>query len=276
MAKRILTAAIALPVLTFIVWLGSLWFAALIAVVSCLGAWELCRMATAWGQKPIMPFALVLATVLAVSYHCIPGPKHPENMEFIAMIPALAALLAVVVLMFMHSIEGRLGVILVTLSIGLIIGGALFHAPILRDFEFFRDELDDGARWIFFLLGVTFAADTVAYFVSRAIGSRRLNQNTTWGGAVGGILAAVVCGVFLGSALDLGAPAPIAAVVSVILAISGQLGAMFVAKLKRMSAVENTGRLLPGYGGVLDRMGSVMWGVVILYHLVALSSGSTA
>ena len=276
MLRRFLTAAIALPFLIFIVWLGGLWFAAFIAVTAGLGAWELYRLATSAEEKSLMLVAVTLAVGLSVSYHFIPGPKHPENMEFIAMIPALAALLGAPALMLVNRIRGRLRAIVATLSIGLMIGGTLFHASLLRDFQWFSGELDLGARWIYLLLGVTFAAETVAYFVNRAIGTRRLDPVRTWRGAVAGILAAVVCGVLLGSSLDLGAPTPVAAVISAILTVTGQLGFMFIAKLKRVSAVESTGRLLPGYGGVLDRMGSLMWSVIILYHLLAFSSGSTA
>ena len=162
MAMRILTAAIALPVLIFIVWLGGLWFAALIAVPAGIGAWELCRMAGGSEKRLVMPVAVVLAVILSVSYHLIPDPKHPENMELVAIFPALLAVIAAVVLTVIHRPGGRLSGTLVTLSIALVIGGTLFHAPILRDFDFLPGELDDGARHIFFLLGVTFAADTAA------------------------------------------------------------------------------------------------------------------
>ena len=276
MARRILTASIALPVLIFIVWLGGLWFAALIAVAAGTGAWELCRLATAAEKRPLMPVAVLLAIVLSISYHFISAPRHPENMEFVAMIPAMAAILSAIALLRVRSLRGLQGRLFVTLCIVLVIGGTLFHAPILRDFELFPNELSLGIRWTLFLLGVTFAADTAAYFTDRAIGSRRFCSNMTWRGAAGGILAAVVCGVFLSSALDLSAPAPTAAVASIILAIIGHVGAKFIIRMKRTAGVEYTGRLLPGYGGILDRMGSLMWSLVILYHLVALASGSTA
>lgn len=128
-----------------------------------------------------------------------------------------------------------------------------------------------------FLLGVTFAADTAAYFTNRAIGSHRLNPVKTWKGMIGGILGAIICGVFLGSALevDAGTGVSVTAIASAILAIASHVGAKFISKMKRRVGVEYTGRLLPGYGSILDRIGSLMWSLVILYHLVALSSGST-
>ena len=274
MSRRILTAAVALPLLLIIVWLDGLWFAALVGLAAGFGAWELCRMAESWGQKPVMSVAVVFATVLAVSYHFIPEPKYPENMEFTAIFPALLAVLAAVVLLPTHRLRGQMSRVLVTLCIALVIGGTLFHAPILRDFDLFRD--DEGRSLVIFLLGVTFVADTVAYFVGRTMGSHRLTPDKSWEAAIGGILGAMICGVFLASAFDLGMPTPAAAIVSAILGMSGQIGAMFEAKLKRTANIESSGRLLLGHGGIMDRMGSLMWTLVILYHLVALASGSTA
>ena len=153
-----------------------------------------------------------------------------------------------------------------------MIGGTLFHAPLLRDFNLFSD--DEGLSWIIFLLGTTFVADTAAFFAGRAIDA--LRPARTLERVTGGVLGAVVCGAFLASALDLAIPLPAVVLGSVILGITGQIGANVAPKLRRMAAVEQSGGLLPGFGGVFYRMGSLMWSLVILYHLVALSSGSTA
>ena len=139
MARRILTAAITLPLLIFIVWLGGLWFGALIAVAAGTGAWELCKMTATWEMKPLMLVAVALAVTLSISYYFTPGPRHPENLEFIAMVPALAAILAAIVLPRMHIFRSLPDRLLATLCIALVIGGTLFHAPILRDFEFFPE-----------------------------------------------------------------------------------------------------------------------------------------
>ena len=195
-------------------------------------------------------------------------------MEFTAMFPALLAVLGAVVLYVMQRISGRLGDTLVTLSIAMVLGGTLFHAPLLRDFDLFAG--DEGRSWLIFLLWVPFVGDAAAYLTDKAIGSHSLTADRTWKGVIGGVLGAVVCGVFLSSALDLGVPAPVAAFVSAILAIAGYGGAKFITKMKKTSGAEHTGRLLPGYGGILDRMGSLMWSLVVLYHLVAFFSGSTS
>ena len=278
MGRRILTAAVALPFLLFIVWQGGLWFAFLIALVAGLGAWELSRMAESWGQKPFVPIAVVLSTALAVSYYFIPGPKFPENMEGAAIFPALLAVSAAVAMLLAHRLRGPLSRVLITCCAVALVGGTLFHAPLLRELDVF--SANEGLSWIIFLLGVTFATDTAAYFVGRAIGSHKLapnvSPNKTWEGAVGGFLGAVICGICLSIVLDLGAHISVAAIGSAVLGITGQLGDLFESKLKRLADIKDSGRLFPGHGGILDRMDSLMWNLVVLYHMAAVSSGSMA
>ena len=278
MSRRILTAAVALPPLLFVVWQGGALFAALIALAAALGAWELSRMAEAWGQRTIPAVAAVLSAALAASYYFIPEPKYPENMEGAAMFPALLALSAAVVMLLTHRLRGPPGHILATVCIILVIGGTLFHAPLLREFDSF--SADEGLMWILFLLGVTFTTDTAAYFVGKAIGSRKLapniSPNKTWEGAIGGFLGAALCGVLLNTALDLGAHPALAALGSAVLGITGQLGDLYESRLKRLAGLKDSGRIFPGHGGVLDRMDSLMWNVVVLYHMAALTSGSMA
>ena len=278
MGRRILTATVALPVLFFVVWQGDLWFAALVGLAAALGAWELSRMAGAWGQRPFMPIAVALATLLAVTYYVIPGPKYPENMEGIAIFPALLALSAAVAILLIHRLRGPFSRVLITACVIAVIGGALFHAPLLREFDSLSPNA--GLLWVIFLLGVTMATDTAAYLVGKAIGSHKLapnvSPNKTWEGAVGGFLGAVAVGVCLNGVLELGAHISVAAAGSAVMGITGQFGDLFESKLKRMAGIKDSGRIFPGHGGILDRMDSLMWNLVVLYHMVALSSGSMA
>ena len=76
--------------------------------------------------------------------------------------------------------------------------------------------------------------------------------------------------------LGLDADLPTIALMSAVLGITGQLGDLYESKLKRLAGVKDSGRLFPGHGGILDRMDSLMWNVVVLYHMVALTSGLVA
>ena len=302
MGRRILTAAVALPPLFFIVWQGGLWFTALIGLSAAVGAWELSRLSEAWGQRPVLPVAIVLSTALPLSAYFIYGPMSglpgvenlPSVMAALALVSAMATLVA-------HRIRGFPGRFLATCCVIGVVGGTLFHAIPLRLLDLIGVSagpgplvamevgqvfytLDswypDGLSWIVFLLAVTFATDTAAYLVGRAIGSHKLapslSPNKTWEGAIGGFCGAIACGIGLESALGLDADLPTVALMSAVLGVTGQLGDLYESKLKRMAGVKDSGRLFPGHGGVLDRMDSLMWNVVVLYHMVALSSGSMA
>ena len=299
MGRRILTAAVALPPLLFVVWQGGAWFAALITLAAALGAWELSRMAEGWGQRPLMSLAIVLSAGLPLSAHFIYGPMSLPGAENLPIVIAPLALVSAAMTLYVHRIRGVLGRVLATCCVIGVVGGTLFHAIPLRSLDWvnvgpgpsllvkmevgqvFR-SLDfwypDGLSWVVLVLAVTFATDTAAYFVGRAFGSRKLapnvSPNKTWEGAIGGFCGAVLCGVGLEAMLGLDADLPTIALMSAILGITGQLGDLYESKLKRLAGVKDSGHLFPGHGGVLDRMDSLMWNVVVLYHMVALTSGS--
>ena len=302
MGRRILTAAVALPPLLFVVWQGGAWFAALITLAAALGAWELSRMAEGWGQRPLMSLAIVLSAGLPLSAYFIYGDFAPlPGAENLPSVIAPLALVSAAMTLFVHRTRGVLGRVLATCCVIGVVGGTLFHAIPLRSLDSWQISegpsllvlvevghvfraLDswsaEGLSWIVFLLAVTFATDTAAYFVGRAFGSRKLapnvSPNKTWEGAIGGFCGAVLCGVGLEAMLGLDADLPTIALMSAILGITGQLGDLYESKLKRLAGVKDSGHLFPGHGGVLDRMDSLMWNVVVLYHMVALTSGSVS
>lgn len=124
-------------------------------------------------------------------------------------------------------------------------------------------ESDDGLAWLFYAILITFASDTAAYAVGSLIGRHQLapsiSPSKTWEGAIGGIIgAAAVSAVFavfielepllLAGAIPLGAA----------LSLLGQLGDLGESWLKRKAGVKDSGNLLPGHGGVLDRLDSLL------------------
>ena len=300
MGRRILTAAVALPLLLFVVWQGGWWFAALVALAAGLGAWELGRMAEGWGQRPVVSLAIVLSAALPLSAYFIYGDLAPlPGAEILPGVIAPLALVSAATMLVAHRIGGVGSRVLATCCVIGVVGGTLFHTIPLRSLDswlisegpsllvrvevgqVFR-SLDswsaEGLSWVVFVLVVTFATDTAAYFVGRAFGSHKMapnvSPNKTWEGAIGGFCGAIACGVGLEAMLGLDADLPTVALMSAVLGITGQLGDLYESRLKRLAGVKDSGRLFPGHGGILDRMDSLMWNVVVLYHMVALTSGS--
>ena len=270
--RRVATAAVALPALLAAVYLGGYAFAALAALAAGGGAWELCRMAKAWGVAPFVPLAVALAAGCAIAglwTDDLPPAGYRAAMAMILAAMAVSALY----LVRARGGGSRVGRAAMTLSAALLVGGAMFHATTLR-------ESPEGVFLILFALAATFASDTGAYFVGRAFGSRKLapsiSPNKTWEGAVGGLVSATAAGALAGAVAHLASPhdlpdltlfLPISGAVGCALGIIGQLGDLYVSKLKRKAGFDDSGSIFPGHGGILDRMDSLMFSATAMAYL---------
>ena len=147
--------------------------------------------------------------------------------------------------------------------------GAFYIGWTLSLLLILRGEFN-GLEWVLVVLLATFATDTGAFFTGRALGRRamapRISAGKTWEGAVGGFLIGSGSVVALVSLLEL----PISTLESVVLGamvgVSAQVGDLVESKVKRASGVKDSGRLVPGHGGVLDRLDSVVFVTVVVYH----------
>ncbi|MHB8834751.1 MAG: phosphatidate cytidylyltransferase [Candidatus Methylomirabilia bacterium] len=129
-----------------------------------------------------------------------------------------------------------------------------------------------GAAWLFLVLGATWAGDSAAYFVGSRFGRRRfspnLSPNKTWAGAVGG-LSGSLAGGLLSLPLFAGeASVWFLAATSLAVGLTGQLGDLFESLWKRAKGVKDSGNLIPGHGGILDRIDSLLIGIPVGYHIV--------
>jgi phosphatidate cytidylyltransferase len=123
-------------------------------------------------------------------------------------------------------------------------------------------ERPDYGRWlVIWLIAVVIANDVAAYFVGRAVGgpklAPRISPGKTWSGASGGIAGALVAGVVIGKAAGL-APLPMLAVGAVLLAAISQIGDLLESAVKRAYRVKDTGQILPGHGGMMDRVDGIV------------------
>ena len=137
-----------------------------------------------------------------------------------------------------------------------------------------------GRNWLLFALVSTFATDTGAYLVGRAVGRHpmapSISPNKTWEGAAGGLLGAVLAAVLLERTLNLGLGIPgwdsawnwqpllIGATVGIV----SQAGDLLESWLKRRSQVKDAGSLMPGHGGILDRLDSLLVTIPVVYYLL--------
>jgi phosphatidate cytidylyltransferase len=126
---------------------------------------------------------------------------------------------------------------------------------------------------IFATFAVTWASDSGAYFAGRAFGrtkmSPRLSPKKTWEGFAGGTLAAVGAGVGIIALLGLPVSALVGVALGLIGAVGGTLGDLAESMLKRQAGVKDSGNLIPGHGGLLDRVDSLLWTAPLTYYLLA-------
>jgi phosphatidate cytidylyltransferase len=151
------------------------------------------------------------------------------------------------------------------------VGFLLAHALALRQLD---GGADQGRDWLLFALLVTFATDTGAFFTGRAVGRHRMaptvSPGKTWEGAFGGFACAVGVALALEPLLGLEVPLWQAALIGAAVGLLAQAGDLAESRLKRAARVKDTGGILPGHGGVLDRLDSIVFTVPVVYYLVAL------
>jgi phosphatidate cytidylyltransferase len=176
--------------------------------------------------------------------------------------PAELVLAPLVVLMFSIYVfmNGQLDDRLARLAWTLL--GSLYLGYLLPQWSsLFR--LPHGRAWVLFVLVVIMVGDTCAYFVGHRFGTKKLapeiSPAKTVEGAIGYLVGSVTAGCFTGISLAVGLSWIELAILSGLLSVLGQLGDLFESCIKRVFSVKDSGRLLPGHGGLLDRLDSLIF-----------------
>lgn len=280
MLQRSLTALVGIPILVGAIWLGAPWLTVLVVAVGLATIWELYRMTPA-GVGPL-PIVLGAAWVLAM----LSGAQAASGRDNFLIISGgvLAAGSFVALLWFIAFYRGDDSVGNKNIPIGLgylilgpiYVGFLLAHALMLREITGSGAEIegtpDFGRSWLLFALLVTFAVDTGAYLVGRSVGRRpmapSISPNKTWEGSLGGFASAVAAALVLGLVFDLGVPAWQQAMIGGVVGVVGQWGDLIESKLKRIADLKDASSIIPGHGGLLDRLDSVLLTLPAVYYLI--------
>lgn len=269
MTSRIATAAVGIPLLALVIWAGPPLFSFLVAVAAAIGALELCHMARERGRSPMAAATAVWAVALVGGAHFVASDSTDR-----AALPALTVTLAIVaagalvsgVWMLLRSRQG------VGPADWAVTAGAALYAGVLLSYAPLIWGLDQGREWVFLAIGVIFAADTAAFVVGKSVGRRpmapRVSPGKTWAGSLGGLLGAVVACVAFTALLDLGVAVALAVALGALMAVVGQLGDLAQSRVKRAAGVKDSGWLVPGHGGLLDRLDSIVFNLPLMYYFV--------
>ena len=137
------------------------------------------------------------------------------------------------------------------------------------------DRHPQGDIWIFFLLAVIFSSDTGAFYFGRLFGKHKLYEaispGKTWEGAAGGLVSSVIVSLWFLHVLRLHRIDPGIMTLVVGLSVAGQIGDLAESMLKRNHGVKDSGCILPGHGGILDRIDGLLFAIPILYMYLHFS-----
>jgi phosphatidate cytidylyltransferase len=269
--KRVITSLWFAPLLVVVVWFGGeRGFTVLMAVFGILAALEFYRMAARAKLLPFTCFGLVWTAFFILG-------RNSELLSFLTpyfttglLMPLLltsAVVIPLIGLLARRQKEGAFNSWVWTVAGILYVGWLLGHLVALRG-------LEDGRNWVFFILFVTWASDTFAFFVGRKFGRHKLapgiSPGKTWEGAAGGVVAAVIMSILFFTPTPFRLPLTSwqAIPLAVLVSIFGQLGDLVESMLKRNMGVKDSGSLMPGHGGVLDRIDSLVFASVVVYYVV--------
>lgn len=251
---RFITALVLIPLILGSVYVGGVVFFALVTLALLLAGIEFLQMTRNAGYHTQMGWGSALVVVLAWSAF---APADYFRLTLAGII-----ILTLVGGVWQHA-EGWLAGWAMTLAGALYIGGLGAYFFLLRN-------LPHGEMWTIFALVTAWATDTGAYVVGTRLGKRkffpRISPKKTWEGAVGGWVAAPLTLLALGAVFQL--PLAPCAWLGLLIGIAATFGDLAESLLKRQTNVKDSSNLVPGHGGVLDRLDSLLFTAVVTYYFL--------
>jgi len=259
LVQRVLSAAILIPLVLGTLLLGGYWFAALVTIAALLANYEFSRMMHKNDLHPSIAFGLCLTAALM-------GAAMWPQQALTRFVLALITMAALTWEVIRVNVKGQM-VSSALSSWALMLAGALYIGGLASHFISLR-QLERGEYWVGLALLTTWLCDTAAYFVGTWFGKHKsfplISPKKTWEGTIAGLIAGTVTAALVGLLLDIpivwGLPLGLA------LSLAATFGDLAESLIKRQVRIKDSGNIIPGHGGALDRIDSLLFVVTIVYY----------
>ena len=277
LAQRILFALGAIPVVLGAVWFGDWALASILAIASALAAWEFYRLAERLGTRPMARAGIAIAALLPLAIHAryLGLPVDAIVSTSVGAVVVLALFSAVI---FARGVRGRpLESVSLTVFGIAYTGAMLSFAYMLRYHQYAIGRLA-GTALLALALVLVWISDTAAYAVGRAMGKRKLIPSVSPGKTVAGAVGAVVICAIASWALvrfvlvpqtQLGLRPVHGVLFGIAISVATQLGDLAESLIKREAGVKDSSHIIPGHGGVLDRIDGMLFALPVAYWLLS-------
>jgi phosphatidate cytidylyltransferase len=277
MTLRVASAAILIPLIVLAAWweLSSI---LVISVVASLALVELFSILRQGGYQPRVGLGITLGLLLCAAA----GLQKYTRFDLYGAVVCLSIVLALANELLPRDRTNSLVSWAITFAAAYYIGGLLGTFIHLRQLDtplrggwLQALGMPPGTAWIIFTLAITFLNDTFAYFVGRAFGRTKmapiLSPKKSWEGAIGGLLASLLTAVLCVPLLGLPLHPAYAALIGGLAGVVGPAGDLAESLIKRQVGIKDSGNLIPGHGGMLDRVDSLIFVAPLVYYLVLLT-----
>ena len=265
LGQRTITALIAIPVVLAIVWLGGWGAFAAASIVIILGAYELHRMMLHEGYHPLVLISLALSALFLVA-----AVLPQLRLLMLESGLAIALLFTFPLLFFRKKLEGAMVDWSLTLAIAIYLGWPLSLFPLLRGFQV---GISPGFWWILTVLLGVWGFDSGAFYTGHFFGRHKLAPNIspakTWEGIAGGLILSIAAALLF-TTWPLGVSWYLAILLGILIGVAATLGDLAESLIKRQTHVKDSGQIMPGHGGILDRIDSLLFAVIAVYIFAQL------
>jgi phosphatidate cytidylyltransferase len=263
LAQRLIVTILLVPVGIFVIAAGGWLLAIVLMAILGYGGWEYWRIYKQGGYNPSAPVLITGVTGLVLAR---------QLFQFNGSDVILAAL--VLLAMGIQVFRFEKGSTTSAIDFNITLGGILYLGW-LGSYLVSLRNLPNGLWWFLLVLPAVWFADGTAYFVGSHFGrhkmSPRVSPNKSWEGYIGGVIGGALLTMLLAGLWQIRAAeiTPVKGLVlGLILAVISPLGDLGESMLKRGFGIKDSSHLLPGHGGVMDRIDSWLWSAVIGYYLI--------